>query len=105
MRVTSCLFCEGSNLVRVTQRSDNNGILRCSVCVLMMVENISDDTEQLYTADYFQKKEGTKSGYTDYLSSPVANIVGKYAFSRLFAKKLGAHLDLGCADGSLIEIF
>lgn len=105
MKVTNCLYCGNRELIYVTHRSDNNGILRCAKCGIMMVENISDDTELLYTADYFEKQEGTKSGYTNYLSSPVANIIGKYAFTRLFAKKPGKHLDLGCADGSLIEIF
>ena len=105
MKVTDCLYCGFKDLTKVTQRSDNNGILECGRCGVMMVENISDDTESLYTADYFEKSKGTKSGYTNYLSSPVANLMGKYGFTRLFAREPGRHLDLGCADGSLIEIF
>lgn len=105
MRVTNCLYCGNKKLTYITHRIDNNGILKCSRCKVMMVENISDNTESLYTSEYFEKAEDNKSGYTNYLSSPVANLIGKYAFSRLFAKNLGNHLDLGCADGSLIEIF
>lgn len=105
MKVTSCRYCGHPELTYVTHRLDNNGILRCNRCGIMMVENLSDDTEQLYTADYFEKSEGTKNGYTNYLSSPVANLIGKFAFTHLFAKKPGRHLDLGCADGSLMEIF
>ncbi|MGQ0623879.1 MAG: class I SAM-dependent methyltransferase, partial [Sporichthyaceae bacterium] len=70
-----------------------------------MVCNLSDDTEALYGAEYFEKQEETKYGYTTYLSSPVASLVGKFAFAALFAKAPGRHLDLGCADGSLMEIF
>lgn len=105
MKVMACLYCGNKGLEMVTHRSDNNGILRCQRCGTMMVENLSDDYEQLYTADYFEKKEATKNGYTNYLSSPAGNMVGKYAFTRLFARHPGNHLDLGCADGSLMEIF
>lgn len=105
MKVTSCLYCDAKKLAYVTHRSDANGIIRCERCGVMMVEHISDDTEGLYTADYFEKEQGTKNGYTNYLSSPVANLIGKYAFAQLFSKQKGNHLDLGCADGSLIEIF
>jgi len=105
MKVTHCLFCGNKELTYVTYRLDGNGILKCARCGIMMVENLSDDTEQLYTAEYFEKDEGTKNGYSNYLSSPVANLIGKYAFTRLFAQKSGVHLDLGCADGSLMEIF
>jgi len=105
MRVTSCLYCGGSALSPVTQRSDGIGILKCAACGIMMVDRISDTYEDLYTAEYFEKQKDTKSGYTSYLSSPVANMIGKYGFARLFAREPGHHLDLGCADGSLIEIF
>lgn len=105
MKVTNCLYCNSAKLKLVTHRSDDNGILRCDRCKVMMVENIADNTESLYTADYFEKDKDTKSGYTNYLSSPVANLIGKYAFGSLFVKPNGKHLDLGCADGSLMEIF
>ncbi len=105
MKVTNCLYCGGEDLTHVTHRSDDNGILRCERCMVMMVENISNNTEGMYTAEYFEKSEDTKSGYTNYLSSPAANIIGKYGFARLFAREPGNHLDLGCADGSLVEIF
>ena len=105
MIVSSCLYCGHKTLTYVTHRSDNNGILQCEKCHVMMVEKLSDNTEGLYTADYFEKKTGTKNGYTNYLSSPVANLIGKYGFTRLFSTQPGSHLDLGCADGSLMEIF
>lgn len=105
MKVTSCLYCGGNVLSSVTQRSDEVGILKCATCGIMMVDHISDNYEELYTADYFEKQNDTRSGYTSYLSSPVANVIGKYGFARLFAREPGRHLDLGCADGSLMEIF
>ena len=105
MKVLDCLYCASKKLKPVTHRSDHVGIIRCERCSVMMVEQISDDTEALYTADYFEKDEKTKNGYTNYLSSPVVNLIGKYGFTRLFARERGVHLDLGCADGSLIEIF
>jgi glycosyltransferase involved in cell wall biosynthesis/2-polyprenyl-3-methyl-5-hydroxy-6-metoxy-1,4-benzoquinol methylase len=104
MRVTNCLYCDSANLKNITSRSDGVGILQCVHCSLLMVDSINDNTEVLYTSDYFQKEQHTKYGYIDYLSSPVANLIGKYAFAKLFTQS-GNHLDLGCADGSLMEIF
>ncbi len=105
MKVKNCLYCGFNNLKVVNQRSDETHILECQKCHVMMVDEISDNTEQLYTSEYFEKSADTKSGYTDYLSSPVANVLGKYGLTTLFASKQSVHLDLGCADGSLIEIF
>src|SRR5688572_22156542 len=104
MKVSNCLYCGNDVLRFVTHRSDDNGILQCARCGVMMVERISDNTEDLYTSAYFEKNEDTKYGYTDYLSQPVANLVGKYGLARLFVDR-GEHLDLGCADGSLMELF
>lgn len=105
MQVTKCLYCNHNQLPQVTHRLDGVGILKCTRCGLMMVEKLASNTESLYTADYFEKLEGTASGYTNYLSSPAANLIGKYAFVRLMSSDVGAHLDMGCADGSLMDIF
>lgn len=105
MKVSKCLYCSSNKLTDLTYRLDGVHILKCSDCGLMMVAEISDDTKNLYTSDYFEKKQGTKSGYSSYLSSPVGNLIGKYAFVKLLAKDSGDLLDLGCADGSLLEVF
>ncbi len=103
-KVTRCLYCGNDDLTKVTHRSDHIDILECSGCKLMMVDLINDDTASLYTKDYFEKETSTGFGYNQYLTLPVANLVGKFAFAHLFAtgKK---HLDIGCADGSLMEVF
>lgn len=105
LKVTRCLSCDSIKLGRVTQRSDGVSILSCSDCGAMMVELIDDQPQALYKKDYFEKSTTTKQGYVDYFSSPVANLVGKYAFARLFTGRGRKHVDLGCADGSLMEIF
>lgn len=70
-----------------------------------MVDRLADNTEDLYKKEYFEKPEKTSSGYSTYLSMPAANMLGKYAFARLISENTGKHLDLGCANGSLIDIF
>ncbi len=70
----------------------------------MMVDTMSDNTADLYTKDYFEKDVATDFGYSGYMSSPTADLIGKYGFARLFSDEK-SHLDLGCADGSLMEIF
>ena len=104
MKVTSCLYCQHNKLDMVTHRSDGVGILRCQNCKVMMVDEIKDDTASLYTKEYFEKSEETSQGYATYMSSPTANLYGKYAFAQLFSQG-DSHVDLGSADGSLMEIF
>lgn len=105
MKVSRCLYCEGKNLIHVTHRVDNIGILECQNCHVMMVDRISDNTAGLYTKEYFEKKDASsKYGYSTYMSSATADIIGKYGFARLFSDGLH-HLDLGSADGSLMEVF
>jgi len=105
MKVSRCLYCEGQDLLFVAQRLDGNRILKCDRCGLLMTEDLPDNFTDLYGREYFEKPEDTKTGYTNYFSSPAANVIGKYAFARLFSDKPGTHLDLGAADGSLVEIF
>lgn len=105
MKVNRCINCNSNKLSEVNRRVDNNPILECSACKMLMVGELNDDTESLYTKDYFEKDKATKFGYDNYLSSPVANIVGKFGLPALFVEPGSTHLDLGCADGSLVEIF
>ena len=104
MKVTRCLYCNSSQLEQVTYRSDHLNILECQHCKLMMVDTLNSPTETFYNIHYFEKEHKNGRGYDQYLSSPAANLIGKFAFAHLFAngKK---HLDLGSADGSLMEIF
>lgn len=105
MKVTRCLYCESASLSEVAQRSDSIAILECADCQLMMVAELPEDIDALYAADYFEKGQDTNIGYADYLTRPAADLIGKYGFARLFRSKPGSYLDLGCADGSLMEIF
>jgi SAM-dependent methyltransferase len=105
MKVANCIGCGSTKLIELTKRVDDNPILRCGACHLMMVGYLQDDTEAMYSAEYFEKDEGSKFGYSDYLSSPTTTLIGKFGFARLFSHNDSVHLDLGSADGSLMEIF
>lgn len=105
MKISKCLYCDNKNISELTYRLDGENILRCGHCGVMMTANISKNRQDLYDVEYFEKGKETKVGYANYLSSPTANLMGKYAFARLFVEKSGDYLDLGCADGSLVEIF
>lgn len=70
-----------------------------------MVDSIDANPSELYNLDYFEKSSDTGIGYTDYINNPAGSLIGKYGFARLFIEKPTTHIDLGCADGSLVEIF
>jgi len=105
MKTKGCVYCGDKSLKRVAKRLDEQVVLECAKCKLMMVEDISDDTKSMYDKTYFEKQKDTHVGYTSYLSSPSADLVGKFALAKLSGAPKGRHLDLGSADGSLMEIF
>ncbi len=107
MRTQKCFWCKSNNLKRKSQRKDGKSIVECKECGLFMVGEIPENLDELYKKDYFEKNQGDSLvGYKNYFSSPVTNVLGKYAFSKLFlSEKFKKYLDLGCADGSLLEIF
>ena len=105
IKTSNCFWCGKDKFTAVAKRADGVEVIKCSSCGLMMVAEIRDEAESLYSKQYFEKQEGSRVGYVDYLSSPVANLLGKYAFSRMFCRNPKNQLDLGAADGSLIEIF
>jgi len=105
VQVKKCLYCGSTDLLQVTVRSDRNGVLKCANCQLLMVQDIPKNLDALYGADYFGKDTDTKVGYISYFAAPAANFLGKYAFARLFVGPPARHLDLGSADGSLMELF
>lgn len=70
-----------------------------------MVDTIDAHPETIYGKEYFDKSDDTGIGYTNYLNNPAGSLIGKYGFTSLFISKPTTHLDLGCADGSLVEIF
>jgi glycosyltransferase involved in cell wall biosynthesis/2-polyprenyl-3-methyl-5-hydroxy-6-metoxy-1,4-benzoquinol methylase len=103
--VEKCLYCGSKRLEAVTYRVDHKNILECGNCGLLMVDSLEANTSAMYTGEYFQKDSDTKQGYTNYFKNSAANMIGKYAFARIFGVDKGSHLDLGCADGSMMELF
>jgi O-antigen biosynthesis protein len=77
----------------------------------MMVQHVPDDLPAVYSKDYFSKETGSLEnmnnvGYDDYILNPMATLLGKASFVELFresAKGGNRILDVGCADGSLLE--
>ncbi len=107
MIIKKCLWCKSESLKKTIKRKDGNQVMQCQNCGLLMIEEISENLDNLYKKDYFEKIEDDKfMGYKDYLSSPVSNVLGKFAFIKLFiSKDFKKYLDIGCADGSLVELF
>ncbi len=71
-----------------------------------MVDEVFTHLEDVYNKNYFENShDTTEVGYKNYTSNPAAEVIGKYAFARLFQQDVSSHLDLGSADGSLLEMF
>lgn len=105
MLVDKCLWCDSINLKQVARRKDGVMILSCLKCEMMMVSEFPDDLSTLYDKEYFEKDERGNIGYNNYFSSPAGNLLGKYAIIKLLSdKEKNKYLDIGCADGSLVEI-
>ena len=105
MKVEKCLYCSSEKLKVVSSRLDQKNILQCDNCGLLTVDTIDKNPQSIYNKEYFNKSTDTGVGYTSYLDNPAGSLIGKYGFASLFTKEPDTHLDLGCADGSLVEIF
>jgi len=107
MLTKNCLWCNSNKINKKCKRKDSVNILQCQECGLLMVDEMPEESVKLYTDKYFEKETDNKNiGYNSYFSNPVANLLGKYALVKLFTEnRFGKYLDLGCADGSLMELF
>lgn len=101
-----CFWCKAKTLTPIATRKDGIDILKCEKCDLLMVSKTPDKINTLYNKLYFEKKDKNDSGYVSYFSDPISNLLGKFSLIKLLLREHNkiAHLDLGCADGSLIEL-
>jgi|GEM_PF-1535168 len=106
-KTSKCFWCCKYNLRYVDIRSDGVPIYECTDCELRMIGLKPENIEELYTSEYFQKcDDEAKIGYANYFSSPSIALAGKLGFVEIIQENDQRKiLDLGCADGSLVELF
>jgi len=104
----SCPLCHSSK-VKFFFIKNNYRVLRCLSCNFGFSDALPDQRglKKLYDENYFFGDPG-KFGYHDYLSEK-QNRVALFKTKRDFLEKTfpegGRLLDVGCADGSFLELF
>ncbi|WP_341887416.1 glycosyltransferase [Variovorax sp. YR752] len=97
-----CNACSGTSFKPFAIRADGMEIKRCSYCGLGVIANLPESTQAYYDDNYYVN--GTSSGYADYNFMAEHGLGWAAALVRLLADH-GKILDIGCADGYLLDKF
>jgi SAM-dependent methyltransferase len=104
VRIESCPICGSRALSLLRSRADGIGVLQCDACRMAFVESHPADLSLLYSDEYYLKPEAASdSGYVDYDAVAVHSLSWVGHLIRLIRPGGGRVLDVGCANGFLLE--
>ena len=97
-----CNACSGTSFKPFAVRADGMEIQQCTRCGLGVIARLPESTEAYYDDNYYVN--GESSGYADYSFMAEHGLGWAFALVRLLADH-GKILDIGCADGYLLDKF
>ncbi|WP_431274097.1 class I SAM-dependent methyltransferase [Variovorax ureilyticus] len=97
-----CNACSGSSFKQFAVRDDGMEIKQCTQCGLGVVAHLPESTEAYYDDNYYV--DGGSSGYVDYSFMAEHGLGWTAALVKLLCNG-GRILDIGCADGYLLDKF
>lgn len=97
-----CNACSATTFKPFAIRADGVEIVQCTSCGLGVVASLPEDTQAFYGDNYYLS--GTSRGYADY-SFMAEHGLGWAAALVLLLAERGRILDIGCADGYLLNKF
>jgi glycosyltransferase involved in cell wall biosynthesis/SAM-dependent methyltransferase len=97
-----CNACSGTTFNPFAIRTDGVEIVQCTYCGLGVVASLPEDPQAYYDDDYYVG--GANRGYADYSFMAEHGLGWAAALVRLLADG-GRILDIGCADGYLLDKF
>lgn len=103
VQVSVCPTCGSPLLERLRARTDGVWVLRCQACTMGVVEHFPRDLSVLYGDSYYQSGAGGPSGYLSYEAMAAHGTMWAAQLVRLLQPGGGRVLDVGCADGYLLD--
>jgi glycosyltransferase involved in cell wall biosynthesis/2-polyprenyl-3-methyl-5-hydroxy-6-metoxy-1,4-benzoquinol methylase len=97
-----CNACSSTSFKPFATRADGMEIKRCTYCGLGVIASLPESTQAYYDDNYYVN--GVSSGYADYSFMAEHGLGWAAALVRLLADH-GKILDIGCADGYLLDKF
>ena len=101
VRQSHCNVCKSTDLRRLRQRNDGRWVLVCERCGMGVVDVHPEDLSSLYDDDYYSSEDSDR-GYSDYAFTSEHGTAWAAALIRALAPS-GRLLDVGCADGHLLN--
>ncbi len=104
VQVEVCLACGSPTLERLRARTDGVWVLRCASCTMGVVERYPRDLGALYADDYYNNSGvAGPTGYSSYEVMAAHGTSWAAQLVRLLRPEGGRVLDVGCADGYLLD--
>ena len=102
--ITACPICGCNAFVELGKRADGVAIIKCEKCKMGFTEKHPADLSVYYSNHYYHKTDygSTGSGYEDY-SVDAPHSLDWAAYLTRIIRKSGNALDVGCANGYLLE--
>jgi glycosyltransferase involved in cell wall biosynthesis/SAM-dependent methyltransferase len=97
-----CNACSRTTFKQFAVREDGMEIEQCTYCGLGVVARLPQSTEEFYDDNYYV--DGGSSGYEDYSFMAEHGLGWAAALVKLLSSR-GKILDIGCADGYLLNKF
>ncbi|MDO9404339.1 MAG: glycosyltransferase [Polaromonas sp.] len=97
-----CNACSGTTFKPFAIRADGMEIERCTNCGLAVIASLPESTQAYYDDNYYV--DGASSGYADYSFMAEHGLGWAAALVQLLTDR-GRILDIGCADGYLLDKF
>jgi glycosyltransferase involved in cell wall biosynthesis/SAM-dependent methyltransferase len=102
LSLAACPVCGETSFSVLGERSDGIEVLLCRRCRMGRVARRPLDTAAYYSDSYYSSDEASAAGYSDYTLVAAHSLAWAAELIRLLAAG-GRVLDVGCADGHLLQ--